>query len=1176
MGNRLSVAPPPQEAPQTHARRPREVVKGARGTTSHGTWLMGRLEKKTATQHGRRRRLSTRDSDYGVETKGLVRGMSHSDATTLSQTASSSLLFARGLSGDSDEGTVGSSGEGFSLTRQPEDYDDDDEIDRVVYSRQPSTASSSSSIRRTSNTVWQQLVGYVSTQRAPCCGPHSPPASPKKHRHAAEHTIADMEEKHRLFWELVQRLLVLNDVVAMMREVHEYLINPVGASQCAVFLVDPNRNSMSRVMRGQETLSNISQLRGLVGHALATKESLCRQLFAQDLHYDAEVDLPQESVFQRLLCVPLIDNNNVYAVVQMTTQDASRNGECDHLDMKLISWLGPILSSCMRKCIEFHDVLLSDRTQKALLHIISSSDTEDTVLNLIDGVIAGAGHITKSERLSLFMIDWETEELWTLSSSYHEETIRVAVEGSTLGYAARHRMTLNIADADKDPRYIADLDQRRGIQTRCALYVPVGVENGMSFDENSRPMAVLEILNKHGGESFSIDDECAFEAFASEVAVILRRRSNEIEYIKLLADTRAEKVLAQRAKSQVNLLECFTEYVANANANRAADRLRHSFFKNHSRGCVVCSEDKEGGTTNCTNIDCRDIDNHRDFAQAATATCAPIEELPSQIAVTVGPQAAPVPMWDFNIFAADADSLPVMVRDIFLDFHVPEILQCDEVTLRNFIFAVKETYHPNPFHNYVHAVSVVHMTYMILKTTEAGKMLQPLDIAACLIAAYCHDVDHPGHTNTFEIVTKSPLALLYSDDSVLERHHASTTFRILKEKNANILQNLSTSDYRYLRKMIVTAILSTDMAQHFKMCESMEKALNPTPHHKSNTSVSVKRESAPSVIESCGGAVIDHHHHPTSISGAPLPADQSATLMEAVREAVFSNEPGSTPGTGAKTLAARVAACSMDEQCTSSSPFQCNFNGTLEERTFLVRAVVHASDLCGQTFPKPIALKWSNMISKEFAYQALLEQADNLPVSFKQLDDPLEMVEGQHFFAHKIVFPLWSLMHQMFPELEMCIKNLTDNVNHYDKEIQRLKHHKQWTLAMAAAHEAAAAAGGDGNLSDSSSAGDAPWCHSDDEGMAVPGVARCTPAKFNSFRALKSLSRPVSTGAIDETVYGSVAIDAIELARSRSEFHRARSSSTESSADEADVEREDEIFEINDLNNPQLLLTGLS
>ncbi|GLD95167.1 hypothetical protein PINS_up003792 [Pythium insidiosum] len=997
--------------------------------------------------------------------------------------------------------------------------------------------------------LWDEVVSFFFSPRlVPCyddSGAETPPSSPRHRKRprsapAPIHNESWVETKHHAFWLLVQQLLELNDVVMMIRALQDYLVLHVGASQCAVYLVDPNTASMSRVIRGQPTISGIGMHRGLVGYVGSSKRPICRQFFDQELHYDASIDLSRQSVFQKLMCVPLIDGGNVYAVVQVTTRERTSEEE-DLLDIKLLTWLGPILSSCMRKCIEFHDVLLSERTQKALLHIISSSDTEDTVLNLVDGVITGAGHITKAERLSLFMIDWQSQELWTLSSSYHEQTIRVPLVNSTLGYAARHQVTLNIADTSSDPRFTTELDSRRGIHTRCALYVPVG----NCERQDSRPLAVLEILNKEGGDSFTLDDECAFEAFASEVAVILRRRSNEIEYIKLLADTRADKVLAQRAKSQVNLLECYTEYVANASTNHAADRLRHSFFKSHSRQCMVCTESDQDGEPikHCELQFISSYDRPTNGQKADTATWRKLNR---------GPRRR-IPLWDFNIFATDPEELPQLIQDIFLDFHVHEILKIDATTLRNFVMVVKESYHPNPFHNFMHAVSVLHSTYVVLKTTDASKMLQPLDIAACLIAAICHDVDHPGHTNSFEIVTRSQLALLYSDESVLERHHAYTTFRILtKDKSANILQNLSTTDFRYVRKMIIAAILGTDMAQHFKMCESLEKMLHPAHHQKSANAISSSKRDALMVSDgqmSLPESTADQMEARNKSEGA-------SEILNVVRDAVFPcDSAASTPRNASnKSISSRLLSCTTIEPKSSGRKSQSVFlNGSLDDRTFLVKAIVHASDLCGQVFPKRVALKWSNLISKEFAYQALLEQAENLPVSYEHMDDPLQMVEGQHFFAQKIVLPLWALMYQLFPELECCVNNINDNVRHYENEMDRLKLTRQAS---------------DSAQSDEASA------LSDDEGMAVPGVARCTPAKFNSFRESGARKSEQSDGRSERSVFGASALDAIEASQSSaSSRSRSDSSSSNEDPDENDgVGAEDEeVVEIADVESANLL-----
>ncbi|KAE8878249.1 hypothetical protein PF005_g15056 [Phytophthora fragariae] len=1020
------------------------------------------------------------------------------------------------------------------------------------------------------------------------------------------------EQKHRAFWELVQRILDLNDVVLMIRLLLDFLQDDLGAAAAAVFLVDQNSQSMSRITRGVPTQSGLAPSRGLVGQALKSRVARFLVDFSSEEGYDSEVDLTHEFPGQKLFCVPLMEHDSVYAIIEATTAHPTRR-VMDELHVKLLTWLGPILSSCMRKCIEFHDVLLSERTQKALLHIISSSDTEDTVLNLVDGVIDGACHITKAERVSLFMIDWETDELWSLSSSYYDETLRVPLQASMLGLAATTQQTLNVRNPNTDRRYNWMTDQRRGIHTRCVLYVPVGIQEssneGMSATSN-RPIAVLEIINKVEEEvpsgmtpgccpGFTFDDECALEAFACEVAVILRRRSNEIEYIKLLADTRAEQVLAKRARSQVNLLECYTSYASAVSAHPEAC-LRNSFVPSdrHVADCPECAaaakQKDDQASSGAPSATSKDVNHHahpldnaveQRLGKAAGGKnhhsgrlgyefVGSSESLPSGLLFSA-PPGSRFPSWDFNVFTTDPAALPKLLEEMYLDFKVNEVLQTTKHRLQNFIVAMKEHYHPNPFHNFMHAFSVVHASYLLLSTTDAGQMLQPLDIAACLIASLGHDVDHPGHTNDFEVKSGSQLAMLYSDESVLEHHHAYTTFRLIsKEKNANILQNLTPVDYRHVRKMVINAILGTDMANHFKFLECLEKVLRPPNHHVDTTTISsAKRDnsSVTSIIAVSSGA-----KPMFELAAAKDQAKQGPEILTVLRDAVMQPE-GSVSGTprGSNSAPSSFsgAKCAPGRSFSGrSTKGGWTYNGTVEDRLFLVKTLVHASDLSGQVFPKPVALKWSNMISKEFAYQALMEQAENIPISYRNIDDPLKMVEGQLFFAQKIVSPLWDLMYIMFPDIDECMSNLRSNVAHYEQELQRLKQarfeedldadrvREERDELMRQYEQENANADQQHNRRTRRDS----MCGCEDEGVAVPGLARHNPAKFNSFRTIPeddSNSNSNSDGAEAGSDGESGVRSSVLAAAEKSRRSRSNSVSSSSSSDLGVDEQSLEVYE---------------
>ena len=71
--------------------------------------------------------------------------------------------------------------------------------------------------------------------------------------------------------------------------------------------------------------------------------------------------------------------------------------------------------------------------------------------------------------------------------------------------------------------------------------------------------------------------------------------------------------------------------------------------------------------------------------------------------------------------------------------------------LEALLWRVRQLYHPdNPFHNLYHAFSVTLAAYILAYRTELGRQsLGPLDRLACVLAALCHDLDHPGVNNEF-------------------------------------------------------------------------------------------------------------------------------------------------------------------------------------------------------------------------------------------------------------------------------------------------------------------------------------------------------------------------------------------------------------------------------------------
>jgi hypothetical protein len=144
-------------------------------------------------------------------------------------------------------------------------------------------------------------------------------------------------------------------------------------------------------------------------------------------------------------------------------------------------------------------------------------------------------------------------------------------------------------------------------------------------------------------------------------------------------------------------------------------------------------------------------------------------------------------------------------------------IHVDKEKLASFISNVSQNYHNNSFHNFQHAINVLQMTWVLLNETNLIIKFKPHILLGLLISSLCHDIDHPGNTNLYEINAITQRALIYNDLSVLENHHCAFTFELIIK---NELQKcFSQQDFKEMRKTIITCILGTDMAKHNEIIE---------------------------------------------------------------------------------------------------------------------------------------------------------------------------------------------------------------------------------------------------------------------------------------------------------------------------------------------------------------------
>ncbi|XP_026488713.2 dual specificity calcium/calmodulin-dependent 3',5'-cyclic nucleotide phosphodiesterase 1 isoform X6 [Vanessa tameamea] len=187
--------------------------------------------------------------------------------------------------------------------------------------------------------------------------------------------------------------------------------------------------------------------------------------------------------------------------------------------------------------------------------------------------------------------------------------------------------------------------------------------------------------------------------------------------------------------------------------------------------------------------------------------------------------------WSFDVFALHDASAGQPVKylgyELLNRYGMIHKFKVPPTILENFLSRIEEGYckFHNPYHNNLHAADVAQTVHYMLCQTGLMNWLSDLEIFATLVAAVIHDFEHTGTTNNFHVMSGSDTALLYNDRAVLENHHISAAFRLIRDEECNILQNLSRDEFREFRTLVIDMVLATDMSFHFQQLKNMRSLL---------------------------------------------------------------------------------------------------------------------------------------------------------------------------------------------------------------------------------------------------------------------------------------------------------------------------------------------------------------
>ncbi|MEJ1276422.1 phosphodiesterase 6A cGMP-specific rod alpha [Cricetulus griseus] len=222
------------------------------------------------------------------------------------------------------------------------------------------------------------------------------------------------------------------------------------------------------------------------------------------------------------------------------------------------------------------------------------------------------------------------------------------------------------------------------------------------------------------------------------------------------------------------------------------------------------------------------LESRRDLAQEMimSRTKATPDEIGSILKEDLpDPRTTDLYEFCFSDFPVTEHELVKCGLRLFFEINAVEKFKVPVEVLTRWMYTVRKGYRPVTYHNWRHGFNVGQTMFTLLLTGGLKKYYTDLEAFAMLAAAFCHDIDHRGTNNLYQMKSASPLAKLHGT-SILERHHLEYSKTLLQDESLNIFQNLSKRQFETVIHLFEVAIIATDLALYFKKRTMFQKIVD--------------------------------------------------------------------------------------------------------------------------------------------------------------------------------------------------------------------------------------------------------------------------------------------------------------------------------------------------------------
>eukprot|EP01006_Ploeotia_vitrea_P024214 TRINITY_DN56976_c0_g2_i1.p1 TRINITY_DN56976_c0_g2~~TRINITY_DN56976_c0_g2_i1.p1 ORF type:complete len:705 (-),score=79.58 TRINITY_DN56976_c0_g2_i1:1898-4012(-) len=550
--------------------------------------------------------------------------------------------------------------------------------------------------------------------------------------------------------------------------VHRIIENATGLTQadkCSLFLIDHAKQQLVVRFGKNEPEVRLPLSAGIAGHVATTGETLNIPDAYSDARFNRAVDKKTGYRTHSILCMPVKTQEHNVAVAQLINKEG--NIPFNQEDEELFDMFAAFAGVCLQNAM-MHKERVETMKQIEMLYetinVLKDADMRDSD-EVIEKIITGAKKVVHCDRCSFFVVDKEANDLCAKFKTPDGkiQQVRVQMDQGVVGYVATSGTTLNITDAYSDPRFNKAVDKKTGYRTTTILCMPVKYKDTI--------VAVTQLVNKLEGLQFTENDEQILSAYCNFAGISLWNAN-------------LYKFALKAGNAAVEL------------SNKAAGK---------------------GGTLSTSLLT---IDFEQRLKDIQKITLTPEEK-------------ASVLRFDFNVHKyaennVTMDYLIPLAVEMFSALNLIETFNIPLETLYKFIITVKNKYRDVAYHNFVHAFDVTQTLFIFITTSDVRNTLTDWELLVLLVCGLCHDIDHMGVNNSMMYTADTPLGLLSAaagTQSALEVHHCNLAIDILSSVDTNVLSGLGVDRTKTAWRLLIDAILATDMAKHSEITAEVNNTL---------------------------------------------------------------------------------------------------------------------------------------------------------------------------------------------------------------------------------------------------------------------------------------------------------------------------------------------------------------